>query len=92
MVAIVLAGPMRARADDNKPWAAGVSEAEQKTALVIYKQGNVEFEESRYAQALAKYREALRHWDHPAIHFNMAALAASRSGAARTAGMTRKSS
>lgn len=56
----------------DKPWAAGVSEAEQTLALSIYKEGNAEFEESRYAQALTKYREAVKHWDHPAIRFNMA--------------------
>lgn len=55
-----------------KPWAAGVSDEEQAKALAMYKDGNVEFEESRYAQALTKYREALTHWDHPAIRFNMA--------------------
>jgi len=49
-----------------------VPAAEQAVALEIYKAGNAEFEESRYAQALAKYREALQHWDHPGIRFNMA--------------------
>jgi len=61
-----------ARADDPKPWAAGVSDAEQAKALDIYRKGNAEFEESRYAQALALYRDAIKHWDHPAIRFNMA--------------------
>src|SRR5258706_5176099 len=66
-----------ARADDPKPapptapWAVGVSDEEQATALAIYKEGNAEFELARYQQALVKYREALKHWDHPAIHFNM---------------------
>jgi hypothetical protein len=55
-----------------RPWAAGVSEAEQATALELYRAGNLEFAESRFAQALAKYRDAIRHWDHPAIRFNMA--------------------
>jgi tetratricopeptide (TPR) repeat protein len=59
-------------ADDGKPWAVGVSDVEQKTALGIYREGNTEFTESRYVQALAKYREALKHWDHPGIRFNMA--------------------
>jgi len=57
---------------DDKPWAAGVSEAEQNQALAIYRDANKDFEESRYAQALDKYRKALEHWDHPAIRFNMA--------------------
>jgi hypothetical protein len=69
-----------ARADDQKtppapaptaPWAVGVSDDEQATALALYKQGNAEFEQARYQQALDKYREAIKHWDHPAIRFNM---------------------
>lgn len=55
-----------------RPWAAGVSEAEQATALELYVAGNREFAEARFAQALANYKEALQHWDHPAIRFNMA--------------------
>jgi hypothetical protein len=68
-----------ARADDQNPtspattapWAAGVSDGEQATALALYKEGNAEFEQARYQQALDKYREAIKHWDHPAIRFNM---------------------
>lgn len=55
-----------------KPWANGVSEAAQQAALALFKDGNGDFEESHYVQALAKYREAVKHWDHPAIRFNMA--------------------
>lgn len=55
-----------------RPWAAGVPEAEQAAALELYRAGNLEFAESRFAQALVKYKEAIRHWDHPAIRFNMA--------------------
>jgi hypothetical protein len=68
LVLLVLLG--KAHADD-APWAAGVSEEEQQLALTIYREGNAEFELERYAQALAKYRTALSHWDHPAIRFNM---------------------
>lgn len=64
--------PMTSPAGDApRPWAAGVSELEQAIALELYVAGNSEFAESRFAQALAKYREAIRHWDHPAIRFNM---------------------
>jgi hypothetical protein len=59
-------------AEPDKPWANGVSAEEQSAALAIYREGNAEFEESRYAQALALYRSALTHWDHPGIRFNMA--------------------
>lgn len=53
-------------------WAEGVPEAEQAIAREAYALGNAEFAESRFAQALTKYREAIKHWDHPAIRFNMA--------------------
>jgi tetratricopeptide (TPR) repeat protein len=56
----------------DRPWAAGVSDAEQAAALELYVAGNREFTESRFAQALARYREAIRHWDHPAIRYNLA--------------------
>lgn len=59
-------------AEGERPWAKGVSEHEQATALDLYLAGNGEFAESRFVQAIAKYREALRHWDHPAIRFNLA--------------------
>ena len=58
-------------APTTKPWAAGVPEPEQEIALAIYKEGNAEFEQARYQQALEKYREAIKHWEHPAIRFNM---------------------
>jgi hypothetical protein len=72
VVVILLAVVGVALADDGKPWAVGVSDVEQKTALALYRDGNAEFTESRYVQALAKYREAVKHWDHPGIRFNMA--------------------
>jgi hypothetical protein len=55
-----------------RPWAAGVSESEQAIALDLFAAGNREFTESRFPQALAKYKEAIQHWDHPAIRYNMA--------------------
>ena len=58
--------------DGVRPWAQGVSETEQEMARALYLEGNAEFIESRFARALAKYREAIQHWDHPAIRFNMA--------------------
>ena len=58
--------------EEHRPWADGVPEAEQAAATALYSDGNREFAESRFAQALVKYRAALRHWDHPAIRFNIA--------------------
>nr|HEX4318648.1 hypothetical protein [Kofleriaceae bacterium] len=69
----VMAAVAVAHADPGagKPWAAGVSDAEQARALAIFEKGNTQFEEARYTEALALYREALTHWDHPSIRFNM---------------------
>lgn len=64
--------PAAPRNDEARPWATGVSDAEQRVARALHAEGNAEFAELRFAQALAKYREALRHWDHPAIRFNIA--------------------
>lgn len=54
-----------------RPWATGVSEADQARALEIYVAANRAFVERRYADALLQYKGALTHWDHPAIRFNM---------------------
>lgn len=55
-----------------RPWAQGVTSADQAAALALYDAGNAAFVVAHHAQALEKYREAIRHWDHPAIRFNMA--------------------
>lgn len=57
---------------ESRPWAEGVSDAEQAAANALYVAGNDQFTDSQYAQALIRYREALQHWDHPAIRYNMA--------------------
>jgi hypothetical protein len=66
------AQPPLVRPDDARPWAVGVSEREQAIATEFYAAGNREFTESHFASALAAYKEAIRHWDHPAIRFNIA--------------------
>ncbi len=60
-----------ARADD-KPWATGVSEENQKRAFELYADGNGYFEHDRYKEALEKYDQAIKVWDHPAIRYNAA--------------------
>src|ERR1043165_2054038 len=65
--------PSAASSEDwDRPWARGVPEREQAIAERLREAGNAEFVEGRHALALTKYREALRHWDHPAIRFNIA--------------------
>jgi hypothetical protein len=70
--AVALAATPEAFADSATPWADGVAKPEQTIALDLYRAGNDEFVQSRYSQALVKYREAITHWDHPAIRYNMA--------------------
>jgi tetratricopeptide (TPR) repeat protein len=38
----------------------------------LFDEGNQLVEKYRLARAVEKYRQALEHWDHPAIHFNLA--------------------
>lgn len=54
-----------------RPWAKGVALERQRTALALFREGNARLKESVFIQAAAKYREALRAWDHPAIHYNL---------------------
>ncbi|HEY6173458.1 MAG TPA: tetratricopeptide repeat protein, partial [Kofleriaceae bacterium] len=68
----VMPAPSEASQDGDRPWANGVPDEEQVAARDLYAAGNDEFAESRFAQALARYKEAIQHWDHPAIRFNMA--------------------
>ena len=88
LCAVALLAPAVARADgdapqpdagnnaptDKKqpPWAVGVSAEDQKIASQLFKEGNGFLRDSNYNDALAKYREAIKHWDHPAIYYNMA--------------------
>src|SRR5690242_18138023 len=76
LLVVALAAPAAAQAPpaptEPRPWAEGVPEGEQQLALAAYELGNAEYAESRFAQALTHYREAIAHWDHPAIRFNMA--------------------
>jgi tetratricopeptide (TPR) repeat protein len=55
-----------------RPWARGVSEQEQHLALASFREANVQLNDGLFAKAVEKYRDALKHWDHPAIHYNLA--------------------
>ncbi|HEY7955326.1 MAG TPA: hypothetical protein VII38_08530 [Polyangia bacterium] len=56
----------------DRPWAKGVSPDAQKAANELFRQGNDLLKESLFVQAATKYREALKRWDHPGIHYNLA--------------------
>jgi tetratricopeptide (TPR) repeat protein len=58
-------------APDDAPWAKGVTAEHKQRALALLGEGNTMFVANRYAEALAKYREAIAEWDHPAIRFNI---------------------
>ncbi|HEY1554445.1 MAG TPA: PEGA domain-containing protein [Kofleriaceae bacterium] len=55
-----------------RPWAQGVAKAEQAAALKVFHDGNQLLNDGLFAKAVDKYREALKHWNHPAIHYNLA--------------------
>jgi len=59
-------------ATGERPWAAGVSNAEQKAALEEFHKANLLLNDGLFARAADGYRAALKHWDHPAIHYNLA--------------------
>ncbi|HYH94444.1 hypothetical protein [Hyalangium sp.] len=54
------------------PWATGVSPERQTAATDLFKQGNDYYERAFFLKASELYRKALDHWDHPAIHYNLA--------------------
>jgi tetratricopeptide (TPR) repeat protein len=54
-----------------QPWSQGVSEAQKADAKAKLEEGNALYVAAQYTEALAKYEEALKSWDHPAIRFNV---------------------
>jgi hypothetical protein len=57
----------------NRPaWAQNVSPAQQKVASELLEQGNNLLKDSIFVEAEKKYVEALKHWKHPAIYYNLA--------------------
>lgn len=57
--------------DDSRPWAQGVSHQEQEAARALFEAGNALLRDSIFVGGAEKYKEALTHWDHPAIHYNL---------------------
>jgi hypothetical protein len=49
-----------------------VSRSDEECALAAFHQGNDLLNNGLFPQAVGRYREALRCWDHPAIHYNLA--------------------
>src|SRR3569833_2665455 len=57
---------------DTRPGAAGVKKSEQEAARKLFHDGNVQLNDGLFAKAAEVYKQALTHWDHPAIHYNLA--------------------
>ncbi len=53
-------------------WTRGVAYTRQRDALALFEEGNKNLEDNAFRAAAANYRQALKHWDHPAIHYNLA--------------------
>jgi tetratricopeptide (TPR) repeat protein len=49
-----------------------VSEQRQEAATRAFQEGNSFLNDGIFPKAVDRYTEALKHWDHPAIHYNMA--------------------
>jgi hypothetical protein len=75
-------GPMRtdekaaANATLEKSSAAqdyrNVSPDEERKALKAFREGNTQLNDGFFVKAAEQYRAALSHWNHPAIHYNLA--------------------
>lgn len=59
-------------AQAERPWAKGVSKENQDTAVRLFMEGNSYLNDGIFTKAVETYKQALAHWDHPAIHYNMA--------------------
>jgi hypothetical protein len=57
---------------DERPWAKGVSADQKTAALRAFHEGNVQLNDGLFVKAVEQYRIALKQWDHPAVHYNLA--------------------
>ncbi len=71
IVAIGLMFAVTAQAHAEKPWEKGVSKADQDTARKLTSEGVKAAGDSRWPEAAGKFKQALKHWDHPRIHYNL---------------------
>ena len=71
---VCVASAAYAHADDQsgRPWAEGVPQDKQTSAFAKFNEGNDAFARDDYPTAVARYREALAEWAHPAIRGNLA--------------------
>jgi len=55
-----------------RPWAVGITPDKQKEALAKFREANEMLNNGLFARAANTYKEALKSWPHPAIHYNLA--------------------
>jgi PEGA domain-containing protein len=55
-----------------RPWTQNVSAQQQQAARELFDAGNALLTDSNVLEASEKYLKALGHWNHPAIHYNLA--------------------
>lgn len=66
------AAPAIPASEPERPWARGVSVDDQTRAQELFARGNELHDQGLFKPALDLYRQAIRHWDHPAIRYNIA--------------------
>ncbi|HUH05113.1 MAG TPA: hypothetical protein VML75_24110 [Kofleriaceae bacterium] len=72
-LSLLLVAPHVAHAqDDDEPWSDGVSQENKDLANAAFRDANSLLKDNLFSDAVVQYRAALEHWDHPAIHYNMA--------------------
>jgi hypothetical protein len=72
-LSVLLVAPPAAHAqDDDEPWSEGVSQEDKDLANAAFRDGNSLLKDNLFSDAVVQYRAALEHWNHPAIHYNMA--------------------
>ena len=68
----VSAAAMAQPVEADRPWASGVPREQQVKALDLFREANGKLRDAHYTAAREQYLEALKVWDHPAIHYNLA--------------------
>ena len=64
-------GERTSRAAGERPWRAGVSRKDRNAAKAALQRGNEFLKDNLFRKAAETYQQALRHWDHPRIHYNL---------------------
>ena len=65
---------------ETRKWAVGVSEKDQDTAFALFKKGNEALDRNDYGDAEKLFMDAIGHWNHPAIHYNLALALVAKQG------------